>query len=498
MRSTKFVAAALCAALAAIPGRATYAQSVDSTSGPALTLDQAIAMAVRHNPTHLSVVNDRRNATASRKAAYGALLPTFGASISGSFQQSGATPIQGVQFAVSSDVYQSFYQLGLSYTLNLASFVNPRLQNANVRAADADIVGSRITVQSTVTQDYLTVLQDLAKAQLQDTLIAQASLQLDLAKAKMAVGSGTQLDVSKAQVTLGQAQVAALQARNQVEIDKLRLFQEMGVPQPPNVQLTTQFTVQAPTFSVDSVIDLARAQNPTLNALRVRSDAAKLNVTSQRAAYFPTLQIQTGVSGYTYQYANADFLVNQYRTGITQSAASCFTNDSIRMGAGLPSTSSQCAGIVFNPQTAAQIRSANQQFPFNFTRQPFGVSATFSLPIFNGFQREQQVEQAEVSQNDADYRARAQELQLTADVTAAYLTLQTQVRTVTLQEQNAAQARQQLDLAEVRYKAGAATYLDIADAQATYSQAENDRINAIYQFHKAFAALESAVGHPLR
>jgi outer membrane protein len=153
---------------------------------------------------------------------------------------------------------------------------------------------------------------------------------------------------------------------------------------------------------------------------------------------------------------------------------------------------------VFNPQTAAQIRSANQQFPFNFTRQPFGVSATFSLPIFNGFQREQQVEQAEVSQNDADYRARAQELQLTADVTAAYLTLQTQVRTVTLQEQNAAQARQQLDLAEVRYKAGAATYLDIADAQATYSQAENDRINAIYQFHKAFAALESAVGHPLR
>ena len=108
------------------------------------------------------------------------------------------------------------------------------------------------------------------------------------------------------------------------------------------------------------------------------------------------------------------------------------------------------------------------------------------------------MEQAEALRNDADYKAKAQELQLTADVTAAYLTLQAQLQTVTLQEQNAAQARQQLDLAEVKYKAGAATYLDIADAQATFSTAENDRINAIYQYHKAFAALEGAVGHPLR
>lgn len=496
----KFVAAALCVAVAALASHPAPAQVVDSTGGPSteLTLDEAVATALKNNPTHLSVVNDRRNATASRKAAYGALLPRFDANLSTSYQQSGATPIQGVQFAVSSDIYQSFYSLGLSYTLNWASFVNPKLQGANVQAADADIVGSRITVQSTVTQDYLTVLQDLAKAQLQDTLIAQADLQLQLAKAKMAVGSGTQLDVSKAQVTLGQAQVAALQARNQVEIDKLRLYQEMGVPEPAGVQLTTQFTVQAPTFTVDSVLALARAMNPTLNALRVRSHAAALNVSAQRASYFPTLQISTGISGYTYQYANSDFLVNQYRQGVIQSAAECFGTDSLRVGAGLPSIASQCAGIVYDPSQAARIRAENQQFPFNFTRQPFGVTAQLSLPIFNNFQREQQVEQAEASRNDADYRARAQELQLTADVTSAYLTLQTQVQTVTLQQQNAAQAREGLDLAEVKYKAGAATYLDISDAQATYSQAENDYINAVYQFHKAFAALESAVGHPLR
>jgi len=494
MQFSKLVRAALCAAIPALTPHAANAQTADSTSGPVLTIDQAVSLALRHNPAHLSVVNDRTSATALRKAAYGALLPRFDALMQGNFTKAGQAPVSAVQFATSSDVYQSFYSLGLTYNLSWATFVGPKRQNANVRAANADITGSQINVQATVTQDYLTVLQDQAKVILQDTLIAQAQLQLDLAKAKVAVGSGTQLDVSKAQVTLGQAQVAAIQARNQVDIDKLRLFQEMGVPEPQNVQLTSQFTVEAPKFTLDSVLALARLQNPTLNALKVRSQVASLDVSSARSSYFPALQVSTGISGFTQQFSNPGVLIGQQAAA----AAGCFTEDSIRQGAGLPGITSICQSQVLTPQSEAQIRAANNQFPFNFTRQPWSLTATLSLPIFNNFQREQQVEQAEASRNDADYRAKAQELQLTADVTAAYLTLDAQLQTVALQEQNAAQARQQLDLAEVKYKAGAATYLDISDAQATYSTAENDRINAIYQFHKAFAALEGAVGHPLR
>lgn len=495
MQFSKLVAAALCAAIPALFSHAAYAQATDSTTAPVLSLEQAVTLAVRHNPTHLSVVNDRSSATALRKAAYGQLLPSFEAQLSGLYTKAGEAPLNSVQFATTSSVYQSFYSLGLNYNLSLSTFVMPKRQNANVRAADADIVGSQINVQSTVTQDYLTVLQDQAKVNLQDTLIAQAQLQLDLAKAKVAVGSGTQLDVSKAQVTLGQAQVAAIQARNLVDVDKLRLFQEMGVQEPQNVQLTSQFVVEPPKFTLDSVLGLARQQNPTLNALKARTQVASLDVSAARSSYFPSLQVSTGIQGFTDQLGNPDVLIGQAMQG----AAGCFSEDSLRVGAGLPSiAASQCQRLVVTPQRAAQIRAENSQFPFNFTRQPLSLQATLSLPIFNNFQREQQVETAQATRNDADYRAKAQELQLTADVTAAYLTLQAQVQTVALQEQNAAQARQQLDLAEVKYKAGAATYLDISDAQATFSTAENDRINAIYQYHKAFAALEGAVGHPLR
>jgi outer membrane protein len=121
-----------------------------------------------------------------------------------------------------------------------------------------------------------------------------------------------------------------------------------------------------------------------------------------------------------------------------------------------------------------------------------------SLPIFDGFQREQRIEQAKADRNDARYNIRKEELALTADVTAYYLTLVTNAKTVELQEQNAAKARQELELAQEKYKVGAATYLDLANARATYEQAESDRINAIYQYHISFAELENAVGRPLR
>ena len=121
-----------------------------------------------------------------------------------------------------------------------------------------------------------------------------------------------------------------------------------------------------------------------------------------------------------------------------------------------------------------------------------------SLPLFDGFAREERVEQAMVSREDAQLGVRSRELALQADVTAAYLTLTTAEKTVALQQQTSAKAKQELTLVQERYRVGATTYVDVMQARADYERAENDRINAVYDYHKAFAALESAVGHPLR
>jgi hypothetical protein len=38
----------------------------------------------------------------------------------------------------------------------------------------------------------------------------------------------------------------------------------------------------------------------------------------------------------------------------------------------------------------------------------------------------------------------------------------------------------------------------VTDAVASFERAETDRINAVYSYQTAFAALEAAVGRPLR
>ena len=157
-----------------------------------------------------------------------------------------------------------------------------------------------------------------------------------------------------------------------------------------------------------------------------------------------------------------------------------------------------CSAIVLTPERAQQIRDANQQFPFKFTRAPMSLYAQVSIPVFDNFQREQRVEEAQVGRTNAEYNRRARELQMTADVTQFYRNLVTAARTVELQEVNAARAREELSFAEERYRVGAATFLDVTTSRGTFVQAQVDRVNAIYDYHRAFAALEAAVGRPLR
>lgn len=470
----------------------------DSTSPAALTLDEAIALARRNNPALQQTMNNRVGARAAVRSAYGALLPSADASLSFQRQQGGEQIFSGTTLGASSDVNQSNYQIGLSYRLNSATLITPSLERANRDAVEADITGATETLRANVEQQYLSALQAEANADLQDSLVVASQQELILAQAREIVGSGTQLDVSRAEVALGLQKVQALRARNLVEIEKLRLFQLMGTPQPANVQLVSQFTVKPMPLSLSELIASARRDNPGVVALRSREHVADLHVRREKGEYSPTLSLSTGIGGYTYAYTNPNFPVQQAAAQLEASRASCIRTEEVRAALNLSNQLAECNSMAFTDAQAAAIRQNNGRFPFNFTRSPRSFTATLSLPIFDGFAREQRLQEAMASRADARYNVRSKELALTADVTAAYLTLVTAEKTVALQEQNADKAKQELKLVQDRYRIGATTYVDLTEARATYERAESDRINAIYEYHKAFAALESAVGHPLR
>jgi outer membrane protein len=490
------VLAALAIALS-VPAVAS-AQESTAPTGAQLTLDEANTLARQNNPAYLSVVNNRRDADAVVRSARGAFLPSADASFGSRYQQGGSQVFNGLSFTNSSATVQSSYSLNLNYRINSATFVTPKAAVANRDAVDADISGNAEQLRAAVTQQYLTVLQAQARSALQDTLVNTARTQLDLAKAKVAVGSGTILDIRRAEVALGQAQVALLTARNNVDVERARLFQQLGVPQPAGVVLTTEFKTDPVPFSLDSLLDLARRQNPAIVALRSRERAADLNIKVARASYTPTLAMSTGWGGNSYQYTNSQYLVDQARNGLAAQQVSCIQQDSIRTAVGLSSGNCNGPAYTFTPAQEATIRANNSQFPFKFQRSPLALQAQISIPVFDNFHREESVQRAQVDRDDATLNVKAKDLALTADVTQAYLTLTTAAQTVILDEQIATAAREERLFAEERYKVGAATFLDVTTSRDSYERALIDRVNAVYDYHKAFAALENAVGRPLR
>jgi outer membrane protein len=123
---------------------------------------------------------------------------------------------------------------------------------------------------------------------------------------------------------------------------------------------------------------------------------------------------------------------------------------------------------------------------------------TISIPLWTNFSRPLTVSQAKARQLNLAESVRARGLQVHTDVNQAYLTLQTAYRAIAIQDTSRTAAREQLQLATERYRIGSGTFFELLDAQLAALRAETDYVNAGYDYHKAVAALEAAVGRPLR
>lgn len=467
--------------------------------GSSLSLTDAIAIAKRSNPSFQSSLNARKTAAASGRAANGALLPSINSSIGGSYRAGGQTTLNGQLQGATSGTLSSSGSLSAGLAMSAAMFSDRKATLAERDIAEADIARDEQSLRINVTNQYVAVLQAQANAKLQDTLLVSSASQLELAKAKLQVGTGIQLDVEQAEVANGRQRVAALRAHNQIDIEKIRLYQQMGVAPVLSAQLQELTAMELPALTLEQLLTNARASNPTLASNRARERQTNFRVTSARRAYLPSFSVNTSLGGFAQRATDTDLLIDQARASAPRQIASCQSAQEVRLKLGLENTYAQCETLfAFSPSTEAAIRDAQSGFPFGFTRNPLNLNVGFSLPIFNGFQREAQVQNATIQRANAQNLVRQQELQLGADVSVAYLTLQTSKQTVAQQELNARTATLALQLAQQRYQVGSISLVDLITARTSLEQAESDRIAAVYEFQRAFAQLEAAVGRPLR
>jgi len=499
---------------------AAPAQAMAQATGPAtptppvatLSLSEALQQAHNNNPLYLQRLNNAATARWSVRNAYGQLLPS--AQVSGGMDYTGAGRANfGQGFTQqTSAVVGSNWNAGFSWQLDGARLVAPKESKANQRATESEISSEESNLKFSITTQYLTSLQATAQVAVARQQVERNQNFLDLANAKYRVGQGTLIEVRQAEVQKAQSDVALLRNLQAESEAKLELFRRIGVAPPieiTEIALSDSFPVSQPAFDLNQLLETAKEQNPGLKALEDRRKAASVGVTSAKTAFLPSLSARAGWGGFTQRQTDENLLLRQSLGGAQGAAANCFTNDSIRVGAGLGSAlppGADCnstsglnaTGTALTPQTRSAILDQNNVGLFDFDKQPFGASLTVSLPIFTGFGRSLRLQQARELEQDAEESVRAQAIQVRTDVHSRYLALATNYKAIAVQASSRDAARDQLRLAQDRYRLGSGTALEVSDAQNAVQRAEGDYVNAIYDYHKSLAALEAAVGRPLR
>jgi outer membrane protein len=478
------------------------AATVNAQQRTTLTIEEAIDLARKNNPEFLAQQNDIGVADWDVKEAYGQLLP--GASASTSFQYQASGPARfgiftGADLGVGTtpQYYSSSYSLGLTYALSGSSLVAPRRAKADRRATEAGLTASEFMLDANVTRQYLSVLraQDAVALAKQEQQLAKDTR--NLADARVKVGLAIPMELKQADVELGRAEVNLLQTENLVQTERLRLMQLIGLEteQPP--ELTSRFDIFEASWSQAELTQQALQAHPSLLASRATVEASQAGVKMARSAYLPSLYLQLGVSGYAREAGNTSTMLESARQGQLAAREQCEFNNAVAEGR-VPGYPIACPSGVLTPDQEQQIISGNNVFPFNYTPDPLGASLQISLPIFQGFTRERNIEAAKAASLDASHRARGEELRIKTEVATAYLNLKTAQQSVTLETRNRELADEQLRLARERYRVGAASFLELQDAVTIKARADRAYLIAVYSFHESMAALETAVGRKLR
>lgn len=466
-----------------------------------LSLEEALQLAERFNPDFRIQSSQEEVADRQVRAARGDLLPSLSVSNSYGYQASGERRVGSIFLGSQPDYYSSSYGMNLSYSLNGASLLRPALVAAEADAARARLRGAAQGLRAEVTNAYLTVLQGDAQVVQALTALERTRLTVRQASAQAEVGSATPLDVRRAEVQEGQAEVQLIQSRGQARAARLSLERILGVSLAQAVELTTEFSGDLVALDVESLLAQALDDNPVVRATRFSERASSVGARSARTAFLPNLSFSAGYSGSIFVAGDTEPLIVGELASQAGRFQACLEDNRIR--ALLGDAPRDCQGLNpgLPPVEAAirqRVNDQNSGYPFNYRRQPLSLSVSLSLPVFTAGQRRRAVEQAELELTNVREQLRSEELRLRAEVATAVQNVETSRQIVALQERIRGTASEELRLAQERFRLGLASSIEVADAQANLSQAERDEIGARYEFQRTIAALEALIGGSLR
>ena len=342
------------------------------------------------------------------------------------------------------------YNLGLSFSQSLFAGGRIRAQNAVAnagrRSADIELTAQRAQIQLDVTQAYFDAALADRLVALAESSAVQTENVLRQTRLARTVGNVSEFELLRAQVSSANQRPIVIQRQSDREVAYLRLKQLLNIPLDESVQLTTVVDDSAATnaalASIGVANDTAATDRATVRQAAEAIDAQRGLLKVAKAQRFPSLSL-------TSQYGKVAFPLNNF------------------------------------PQSG--------DFRTNWT-----IGLASSVPLFTGgrIKGDQLVAEANVREAQARY-----------DQLREFAALDSRVTINNLQQARAAwqaslgtaeQAARAYSIAEVRYKEGISTQIELNDARILLEQAVANRALAARNLQVARVKLALLPNLPLQ
>jgi outer membrane protein len=416
--------------------------SAAATGAPVrLTLQEALALARKNEPTYNSVVTAAGVAGESRVQSRDALLPSVNFNTSVLYTQGSIAP-GSVRFIANNAPHEYISQGNVHQSLDLATWESYRSSAALAAAAKAKAEVAARGLVVTVVHNYFAAAAAEKKLESAARTADAGEKFLQLTQALEKGGEVAHSDVIKADLQaqerrrqLQEAKLEVLNARLDLAVLLFPDFNdhfEIGDDLHGNVALPPQ-----PEFEAQ-----AAQSNPEVRAALAAVQAAGHDVNAARAGYLPSLSLD-------------------YFYGID-----------------------------------AERYAANGSLPDGTRFSNLGSSyiASLNLPVWNWGATQSRVRSAELQRTQAKRELSFAQRKLLAEMRSLYSEAETALNELAGLQRSAELSEESLRLTTMRYQGGEATVLEVVDAQTTFAQASGAYQDGAVRYRVALANLQTLTG----
>ncbi|MES1171711.1 MAG: TolC family protein [Bacteroidota bacterium] len=415
-----------------------------ATATATLTLERAIDTALRNQPAVQQARASTEAAEGRVDQATSGLLPQIAINATyqrttGNFSPRPGATSSAVQMAPpwSTSTY-NFFNAGVTASQLIYDFgQTPARRRAAIAGKDAVQAAERTAAFNV----RLAVLQAFFRARAQKALIGVARAgvdnqqrHVDQIKGFTAAGLRPEIDLARVKTDLANARVVLINTQNAYDLAKAQLDQSMGVsaPAPYDVADNDLPAVDGEDAAAARLVEDALARRPELTALERQRLAQTQVASSLKGAYGPSL---AATAAATETGTSLDRLVPNWLLG-----------------------------------------------------------ATLSWPIFQGGLTRGQVREANANVRVLDAQLDAFRLQVRLEIEQALLAVRAAKASIDAVAEAETSAREQLRLAEGRYRTGLGNAIELSDAQQALFGAEAQTVQAAFNLASARAQLLTALG----